>query len=221
MQYREGQTATNPKTGQKIVYQGGFWVELKPPTPTGAASGDANIRGRVALGLPPSVEAERSLSGAESGGNPLMRDWGASALSAIGWDGAARVVGGDDYQSYKQAAKTFESSLMPIFSGSAVTPSEAERFISANLPQATDAPKTLAAKSRNRRMILNAAAEIAGKPIPFPDVPSWGSDRPRAPSTRKMGADRKRDIERAATAAPAKPAPGKRLRYNPATGDFE
>ena len=26
MEYREGQTATNPKTGQKIVYQGGFWV---------------------------------------------------------------------------------------------------------------------------------------------------------------------------------------------------
>jgi hypothetical protein len=205
MQYREGQTATNPKTGQKIVFQGGFWVEARPPTPTGAAAGDANIRGRVALGLPPSIEAERSLSGAERGGNPLMKDWGAAALSAIGWEGPARVVGGDDYQAYRQASKTFESSLMPIFSGSAVTPSEAERFISANLPQATDTPATLATKSRNRRMILNAAAEIAGKPLPFPDVPSWNGPQRMKPSARRMGEDRKRDIERRASPGSAPP----------------
>lgn len=31
MEYREGQTATNPATGQKIVYQGGFWVSAGGP----------------------------------------------------------------------------------------------------------------------------------------------------------------------------------------------
>jgi hypothetical protein len=33
--YREGQTATNPKTGQKIVYKGGQWVNggAAPPRP--------------------------------------------------------------------------------------------------------------------------------------------------------------------------------------------
>lgn len=30
--YREGQTATNPKTGQKIVYKGGQWVNAGAPT---------------------------------------------------------------------------------------------------------------------------------------------------------------------------------------------
>lgn len=28
VEYREGQTATNPKTGQKIVFQGGLWVAV-------------------------------------------------------------------------------------------------------------------------------------------------------------------------------------------------
>ncbi len=32
--YREGQTATNPKTGQKIMYQGGLWVAVPKTTNT-------------------------------------------------------------------------------------------------------------------------------------------------------------------------------------------
>jgi len=28
MEFREGQTATNPKTGQKLKYEGGFWVAV-------------------------------------------------------------------------------------------------------------------------------------------------------------------------------------------------
>lgn len=34
-EYREGQTATNPKTGQKVVYKGGQWVNASPPAPAG------------------------------------------------------------------------------------------------------------------------------------------------------------------------------------------
>lgn len=30
VEFREGQTATNPKTQQKLIYQGGLWVEHKP-----------------------------------------------------------------------------------------------------------------------------------------------------------------------------------------------
>jgi hypothetical protein len=36
-QYREGQTATNPKTGQKIRFEGGFWVDA------GKAQGGAGL----------------------------------------------------------------------------------------------------------------------------------------------------------------------------------
>lgn len=32
--YQEGQTATNPSTGQKVVYRGGMWVNLESPNMT-------------------------------------------------------------------------------------------------------------------------------------------------------------------------------------------
>mgnify|MGYP001029232988 CR=1 FL=1 len=34
-EYREGQTATNPKTGQKVMFKGGQWVNASPPSPSG------------------------------------------------------------------------------------------------------------------------------------------------------------------------------------------
>lgn len=62
---------------------------------------------------------------------------------------------------------------MPIFSGSAVTESEAQRFTRANLPRMGDTPETLKRKSYNRQRIVNGAAEILGEKPPFPGVPSW------------------------------------------------
>lgn len=38
MSYREGQTATNPKTGQKVVYRGGQWVNAGTPAMGGKPS---------------------------------------------------------------------------------------------------------------------------------------------------------------------------------------
>lgn len=35
MSYREGQTATNPSTGQTIVFRGGQWVNATPPNSSG------------------------------------------------------------------------------------------------------------------------------------------------------------------------------------------
>lgn len=37
MQFREGQTATNPKTGQKLKYEGGFWVAVPGTGPNSKA----------------------------------------------------------------------------------------------------------------------------------------------------------------------------------------
>lgn len=197
----EGQTATNPTTGSQVVYAKGRWYPVPaagapgaapgaPGMPGGAQTGDAQLRGRLALGLSTSVDAQKRMQHWEDignldrtgPGNPLGSDWGATALESMSGapviggaaHGAAQIVGGDDYQSYTQAAKTFESSLLPVFSGSAVTPSEAARFIAANLPQASDNVATLKEKARNRAMILNGAAKIAGTPIPFPDIPTWG-----------------------------------------------
>lgn len=51
MEYREGQTATNPKTGQKLKYEGGFWVAV-PGTGPGSPrvpSADQFLRERDSL----------------------------------------------------------------------------------------------------------------------------------------------------------------------------
>ena len=151
------------------------------------------MRGRMDLGLAPMVQAQQDLAKAESGGvNPLNRDWGAAVMDSIDipipftgggnspaarWsplDAAAKVVGGQDFQDYRQAAAAFESQLMPIMSGAAVSPSEAQRQIRAALPELGDTPYTLRKKAGMRAQMLNGAAKARGLPLPYPDQPTWG-----------------------------------------------
>lgn len=143
---------------------------------SGIGLAGADARTRLALGLGPMVEAQRRLTEAEASGYSYNKDLLARAAEAVPLDGgfAARALGGQDYQNYDQAARTFEASVMPIMSGSAVTPSEAQRQIRANLPQAGDSTEILATKSRNRSMMINAAAQLVGQEMPFPDVGVWG-----------------------------------------------
>lgn len=141
---------------------------------TGLAGADA--RTRLALGLGPMVEAEGRMRAAEKDGYSYNDDWAARLLEAVPLDGGgvARFAGGADYQRYDQAARTFEAAVMPIMSGAAVTPSEAQRQIRANLPQLGDSPEILQTKARNRAMMINAAAQLVGQDMPFPDVGIWG-----------------------------------------------
>ena len=193
----EGQTATNPQTGQRIINRAGKWYPLdRDPGGVGmVSSSDAPIapltpgsesRTRLALGLGPAIEAQKQFYRSEgwkppvpgkpgsssAGHNPFNTDWGARMLESIPFDNGAvaRAAGGQDYQDYEQASKSFESAFLPILSGAAVTPSEAQRMIRANLPQINDTPETLAKKARMRAMMINAAADLAGKPRPFPKV---------------------------------------------------
>lgn len=185
----EGQTATNHDTGKKIVYRKGKWYPVdQDPGGTKPADGalepltpGAESRTRLGLGLGPAVEAQKQFYASEgwkpgtanpAGVNPFTKDWGARLAEGIPWDNgvAARIIGGQDYQDYEQASKTFESAFLPILSGAAVTPTEAQRMIRANLPQMGDTPQTLAKKARNRAMMINAAADLMGKPRPFPRV---------------------------------------------------
>lgn len=150
---------------------------------SGASGGmlaNAELRGRLILSFPNIVEAQDAMVAAESGARdandtPLGRDWGARMLESIPFDGGtiARSAGGDDYQTYDVASRTFESSIMPIFSGSAVTESEAQRFVRANLPRFGDNAETLRRKSENRARIVNAAAIMLGEEPPYPDAGFW------------------------------------------------
>lgn len=145
-----------------------------------ARGGTPEMRGRLMFGLPGATRAEYRLRSLEAGGvAPLNRDWGAAAVDAIPDFGllnvAARVWGDEDYQAYDQAAASIEAALMPVFSGLAVTDSEARRFIRANQPRLGDSPSILAEKSRNRSEVLNIGALVLGRPMPFPDVGIYGT----------------------------------------------
>ncbi|MDM8352903.1 hypothetical protein [Brevundimonas diminuta] len=90
---------------------------------------------------------------------------GDNDIRPLGW--LAKLVGGQDYQNYTQALATYESSLMPIMSGAAVTASEAQRMIRADFPQLGDSEETIRRKAGNRLRRLNAIYEGLGKEQPF------------------------------------------------------
>lgn len=141
-----------------------------------APSVTAETRGRLAFGLPGAIAARRRMAEMESGGvNPLNRDWGASLIQMVpdfgAMDTAARIAGGQDFQNYDQAAASIEAAVLPIFSGLAVTESEARRFVRANVPRLGDTPETLVEKGRNIERVMNTGSWMMGQPIPFPEVP--------------------------------------------------
>lgn len=188
--------------------------EFENPAPT--APGDtpfapltpgSDSRARITLGLGPSTTAQRNIYAAEKWApdakgqrkpvNPYNKHPIATALSGMDkgklaeWvgftaDPLAKVMGGQDFQDYEQANKSFESAFLPVLSGAAVTPTEAQRMIRANLPELGDTPATLARKATNRAMMINGAADLAGRPRPFPQVGTWDfkgdapGSRPRA-----------------------------------------
>lgn len=144
-------------------------------------------RARVAITLDPALEAAQTLErmdaeavqrqGSHGSNTPLGQDWGARMAEAIPWDGGtvARVVGGEDYNAYTSASSAFEAAMLPILSGAAVTESEAQRVVRAVLPRQGDTREVLQQKARRRRQMLNGAALIGGRELPYPDeqVADW------------------------------------------------
>lgn len=213
----EGKTGTDKKTGQRVIRKGGQWVPLqaggKPPVQ------EASMRSRMDLGLGPMIAGQESMARVEKRGNPFALDQNPDNALAKGLDsfgmkvgqndirpfrGLAKSIGGDDFQEYEQAAASFEAQLMPIMSGAAVSPSEAERQIKASLPELGDSPAQLARKAQSRKMMLNGAAKARGMPLPYPDVPTWGVNTRAVP----------------ASGQPAATPAGVR-RFNPQTGRLE
>lgn len=158
-------------------------------TPVKPALAGAESRTRLALGLDPSIRAQQNLYQEEGWtgdkpANPLNSLRGAAADFLDGDDNNAsalsKFVGGQKYQNYNQAAKTFESAFLPILSGAAVSPSEAQRMIRASLPQRGDSPETLSRKAQNRAEMINGAAELSGRSAPFGRMKNRAAARPAA-----------------------------------------
>lgn len=179
-------------------------------------------RARAAITYQNANDAVTQLQQLEEGGYNLGQDWGAVAVENMS-DGnpnsmagmVARNWGGQDYQQMRAATSAFESAMLPILSGAAVTESEALRTIRGALPQAGDGPEVTRDKQRRRQQMLNGAALIYGTAPPYPDlgVPPW-AERYLQNMQTQGGADQ----------APVSGAPdqGQRvLRWNPQTGQLE
>jgi hypothetical protein len=187
-------------TIERVGPRGGV-TKLSAAATNGGGGGEALVgadaRARFMLGLGPLKASQANLAELERDGNPLNQNWGAALLDQatevpflrnIG-DSAARTWGGDDYGRYTQAAASYESALLPIMSGAAVTPSEAQRIIRADLPQLGDSPEVLRRKAENRAMRINGVAKGIGEEAPFlPAVEDGDNGLPSYPGIKRMTA---------------------------------
>lgn len=174
------------KSGKPIVYTAQGWVYAGDTLGAGA-NPSADQRARLAIQLNPAVESVQQLDQLE----PQMgfRERTGQFFDSLDDDkkgielALTKSIGGDKYQQYQSAAKTFESSLLPIMSGASVTGSEAARQLSAALPQFGDAKPVTADKARRRQQMVNSMSTMAGRPAPFPlsNLPKgMATQRPQA-----------------------------------------
>lgn len=121
--------------------------------------------GRVAAGLPNMRKAVSDLYSLFGTGYTPGQDWGALALEMLPGIGdvAARLAGGQDYQTFDLAYSQFEAAALPIMSGAAVTESEAKRALRALRVRIGDSQETINAKMANMsRMVQGLEAAAAG-----------------------------------------------------------
>lgn len=161
----------------------------------------ADAIARFSLMVPSAVTAVRTMKRLEDGGYSLNKDAGAARIAQtmgpggiIG--GTARALAGQDYQDYNQASKAFESSILPILSGAAVSESEAERLVTAALPQIGDTKATARTKAQSRQNMVKAAElllrgastkDIANLLIPANLISPESKARPASRPPPKVG----------------------------------
>jgi hypothetical protein len=144
---------------------------------------------------------------ATADGNPLNKPRAVIADVFMGkgdngsvFDAMGKMIGGQSFQDVLQAGKTFEAAFLPILSGAAVTPTEAQRLMRASVPQMGDSPETLRRKALNRQMMINGAARLGGKPPPFPDVAAMDFSAPQSSPAPQPGRQQANDALRARSA---------------------
>ena len=185
------------RAGHDVVWDGANWRKVIPaggsggsgtdPTDTRGVQASAEQRGRANLAVNPAIDAMRRTISIETTPDGQIRSpftdepfaYGLYTQATAADDSGpwrrqiAAGMAGPDFTQELQAYKQFEQGILPMFSGSAVTQSEAQRFIQGAIPAPEDDPATVALKQRQRMMITNGAAAQLGLPPPFPQVPSW------------------------------------------------
>jgi hypothetical protein len=197
-----GETGTS-KSGRPMVYTPAGWAYVgggskssgSDPSDPNAIKAGAEQRGRVNLSLNPAITAMNTTIDMEEidrdpkrrrkvPNNPFSDEPIAHAeyMKAMGQENTGPLkrqvfsaMAGNDFNEEMNAYKQMESSLMPMFAGSAVTLSEAQRFLQANIPQPEDSANTIRAKRLARKQLVNGAAAMINAPPPYPEVGAWGT----------------------------------------------
>lgn len=140
----------------------------------------AEAMARAATGLPGIKAANQQLDELFSSGvrfnnapgrGPVeaARNVAASTIDALPFglgNFAEKALGTDERDLLVRAASSYESVLLPILSGAAVTPSEAKRQLKAAIPQPGDSDAVLKAKADHRKVTEQIIeAGVSGRPV--------------------------------------------------------
>ncbi len=166
-EYKDGQTATHPKTGQRIVFRGGQWINDGGPTSGGATASATEAERKAASFLIRGVGAEGTYKaqglGPRSVVGQKLHDLVPNALnswlpSSIG--NSARRQVADTTQDEFIAASLRQDS------GAAIPEQELERQRRIYFPMPGDGPEAIQAKARARERALQGLHQSAGRLAP-------------------------------------------------------
>lgn len=178
VEYREGQTATNPKTGQKIVYQGGLWVAKTPEGPRARSAphlteGQAKAAGQAVLmdqALSDYGAAQRDGYRPATIRNVLAR-WaeGDDGKGIGGW--AADLIRDDVSDRGRAAELAYTEGALRALTGAAATPSEVRSTARNMFRQPGESAAVEPQKGATRKRFYDAVRQTAGPGYIDPNAP--------------------------------------------------
>lgn len=195
--YFQGQKFHNPNDPSAPVlmyYKGNFLSETDYDKLAKAPEDkvDANMLGRVKVGLDPMLRAENVLSSFGTDRNVLTEKYGIpNFLSDVAnaevqlpfvkisdfhpFKGLAPLAGkiDPDFAKYRAGVNTYKAFFAPTQAGASQTGSEIQNVLKGSLPLEEDTADVRAFKQDTRKSVLNAFAGMAGRDMPFPEVPPW------------------------------------------------
>lgn len=158
-EYREGQTATHPRTGQKVVFKNGQWVNAGTSTPPRGIFGSSGSKSQIAADARQQNLTALSKQYAEVA-RLYERD-----LKGVGPGSLLEYLPLPRNRAFDKAATGLSEVAMAAFRVPGVgaqSDADAARMAAAFQPQASDSDEEIEAKLRTLRNRL----ETAGVKIP-------------------------------------------------------
>ncbi len=171
MDFREGQTATNPKTGQRVAFKGGQWVNAGGAAPGGISVGGAmtaNKRADMQDSLTSLDQFDADLTHVERTYDKHFRNQGFPGMARELLPGGLSEVN-QDYNAAGQRLLPLVAKALGFTAKQMDTPAELAR-LEKYVPKASDRDVTAFNKLRNLRGMLkrqrgNLNAQL-GNPAP-------------------------------------------------------